>query len=287
MSVQSVQREGQLAAGGQALLPTYAGTLFLSAWMLFLVQPMVAKMVLPRLGGSPSVWNTAMCFFQAMLLLGYLYAHLLTRLGRRTQGAIHGLVLLGSACFLPLDLSQATPPPEGIPVIWLIGQLAVTVGPPFFALSATAPLLQHWFSRTSHRAAADPYFLYAAGNAGSLLALVAYPLLVEPSLPLAAQSQGWAVGLIFVAGGIALCWLGYRDGAAAPDLAVRVARGPTGASGCAGSGSPSCHRRYCLRSPRTSPPISLRRRCSGSSRSRSISSPSSSPSPAGRRSRMP
>jgi hypothetical protein len=208
----------------RALLPIYAATLFLSAWMLFLVQPMVAKMVLPRLGGSSSVWNTAMCFFQAMLLLGYLYAHLLTRLGRHAHGAIHGLVLLGAACFLPLDLSQATPPPEAIPVLWLIGQLAVTVGPPFFALSATAPLLQHWFSRTAHRAATDPYFLYAAGNAGSLLALVVYPLLVEPSLPLAAQSQGWAVGLILVGGGIALCWLACRDGGAAPRRAVPVAR---------------------------------------------------------------
>jgi SAM-dependent methyltransferase len=224
MSVHPVQQKAQLAASAQALLLTYAATLFLSAWMLFLVQPMVAKMVLPRLGGSPSVWNTAMCFFQAMLLLGYLYAHLLTRLGRRTQGVIHGLVLLGTACFLPLDLSQATPPPEGIPALWLIGQLAITVGPPFFALSATAPLLQHWFSRTAHRAAADPYFLYAAGNVGSLLALLAYPLLFEPSLPLAAQSRGWAVGLIFVAGGIALCWLGYRDGAAALHPSVPAAR---------------------------------------------------------------
>jgi hypothetical protein len=227
-SVQPIQQEAQLAAGGQALLPIYAATLFLSACMLFLVQPMVAKMVLPRLGGSPSVWNTAMCFFQAMLLLGYLHAHLLTRLGRRTQAAIYGLVLLSTTCFLPLDLTQATPPPEGIPVLWLIGQLAVTVGPPFFALSATAPLLQHWFSRTTHRAATDPYFLYAAGNAGSLLALVAYPLLVEPRLPLSAQSQGWTVGLILVAGGIALCWLGYRDGAAAPRLAMPAARPTSG-----------------------------------------------------------
>jgi hypothetical protein len=155
MSVQPIRQEAQLATVGHALLPTYVATLFLSAWMLFLVQPMVAKMVLPRLGGSPSVWNTAMCFFQAMLLLGYLYAHLVVRLGRRTQGLIHGLVLLGAACFLPLDLSRATPPPEGIPVLWLIGLLAVTAGPPFFALSATAPLLQHWFSRTAHHAAAD------------------------------------------------------------------------------------------------------------------------------------
>jgi hypothetical protein len=124
------------------LLPSYAATLFFSAGLLFLVQPMVTKMVLPRLGGSPAVWNTSMCFFQAVLLGGYLYAHLLaTRFERRAQALIHGAVLLAAAAFLPLDLTQATPPADGIPVLWLIGRLAITVGPPFFAVSATAPLL--------------------------------------------------------------------------------------------------------------------------------------------------
>src|SRR5579872_2327210 len=122
------------------LLPSYAATLFFGAGLLFLVQPMVTKMVLPRLGGSPSVWNTAMCFFQAVLLLGYLYAHLLTtHFDRRAQGLIHAIVLLAAAAFLPLDLSGATPPAEGIPALWLVGKLALTVGPPFFAVSATAP----------------------------------------------------------------------------------------------------------------------------------------------------
>ena len=111
---------------------------------------MVAKMVLPRLGGSPSVWNTAMCFFQATLLLGYIYAHLLTtRFGRLAQAAIHALVLAACVAFLPLDLTNATPPASGVPALWLIGRLAATVGPPFFALSATAPLLQRWFSHTA------------------------------------------------------------------------------------------------------------------------------------------
>jgi hypothetical protein len=194
------------------LLPSYAATLFFSAGLLFLVQPMVTKMVLPRLGGSPAVWNTSMCFFQAMLLAGYVYAHLLsTRVERRAQALIHAAVLLAAAAFLPLDLTRDTPPADGIPVLWLIGRLAISVGPPFFALSATAPLLQRWFSRTDHPAAADPYFLYAASNAGSLLALLSYPLLVEPALPLHAQSRAWSVGLALVAAGIAVCWLGYRD----------------------------------------------------------------------------
>jgi hypothetical protein len=194
------------------LLPSYAATLFLSAGLLFLVQPMVAKMVLPRLGGSPAVWNTSMCFFQAVLLGGYLYAHLLVSgFERRVQAVIHAAVLLAAAAFLPLDLAKTTPTADTIPVLWLISRLAISVGPPFFALSATAPLLQRWFSRTDHPAAADPYFLYAASNAGSLLALLAYPLLVEPNLPLPVQSRAWALGLALVAGGIGLCWLGYRD----------------------------------------------------------------------------
>ena len=210
------------------LLPSYAATLFFSAGLLFLVQPMVTKMVLPRLGGSPAVWNTGMCFFQAMLLGGYLYAHLLaTRFERRAQALIHGAVLLAAAAFLPLNLTQATPSPDSIPVLWLIGRLAISVGPPFFAISATAPLLQRWFSRTDHPAAADPYFLYAASNAGSLIALLSYPLLVEPNLPLPAQSSAWSLGLALVAAGIGVCWLGYRDRPGAAAGAAAPAASPT------------------------------------------------------------
>jgi hypothetical protein len=209
------------------LLPSYAATLFFSAGLLFLVQPMVTKMVLPRLGGSPAVWNTSMCFFQAMLLGGYLYAHLLaTRFGRRAQALIHAAVLLAAAAFLPLDLTQAPPPAGSIPVLWLIGRLAVSVGPPFFAISATAPLLQRWFSRTDHPAAADPYFLYAASNAGSLIALLSYPLLVEPNLPLPAQSRAWSLGLALVAAGIGICWLGYRSHAAPEAVFAAPAASP-------------------------------------------------------------
>src|SRR5438046_436092 len=135
------------------LLPSYAAALLLGASLLFLVQPMVSKMILPYLGGSPSVWNTCMCFFQAMLLLGYAYAHwLATRFGGLAQAAIHAAVLAVAALFLPFDLTTQLPPTEGSPVPWLVARLAITVGPPFFAISATAPLLQPWFSRTGHPA---------------------------------------------------------------------------------------------------------------------------------------
>ncbi len=200
-----------VAYPARLLVPSYAATLFLGAGLLFLVQPMVTKMILPHLGGSPSVWNTCMVFFQAVLLLGYAYAHVLaTRFGRGAQAAIHAAILALAAMFLPLDLTQDVPPADGSPTLWLIGRLAVTVGPPFFAISATAPLLQRWFSRTDHAAAGDPYFLYAASNAGSLLALLAYPLIVEPELPLWQQSRFWSFGLGLLAAGIAACWLGYR-----------------------------------------------------------------------------
>jgi hypothetical protein len=210
------------------LLPGFAATLFVGACLLFLVQPMVSKMILPRLGGSPSVWNTCMCFFQAMLLLGYAYAHwLASRFGGLAQAAIHAAVLAVAALFLPFDLTTQLPPAEGSPVPWLIARLAITVGPPFFAISATAPLLQRWFSRTDHAAAGDPYFLYAASNAGSLLALLAYPLIVEPALPLWQQSRDWSFGLGLLALGIAFCWVGYRSRTTADPVTAEAAPRPS------------------------------------------------------------
>jgi dipeptide/tripeptide permease len=169
-----------------------------------------------------------MCFFQAMLLLGYAYAHwLATRFGGPAQAAIHAAVLAVAALFLPFDLTTQLPPAEGSPVPWLIACLATTVGPPFFAISATAPLLQRWFSRTDHPAAGDPYFLYAASNAGSLLALLAYPLIVEPALPLWQQSRDWSFGLGLVAFGIAFCWLGYRRSMIAAPVMAEAAPRPS------------------------------------------------------------
>jgi hypothetical protein len=174
----------------------YAGTMFLSALLLFLVQPMVGKMILPLLGGTPAVWNTCMVFFQAALLLGYAYAHVTSmRLGVRRQAGLHLLVLLAPLAVLPIAVAHdATPPTSDNPVWWLLWRLTVTVGLPFFVVATSAPLLQRWFVGTGHPDGRDPYFLYAASNLGSLLALLGYPLLIESSLWLDEQSWLWAAG---------------------------------------------------------------------------------------------
>jgi hypothetical protein len=184
------------------LLPVFSLALFLNAALLFAVQPMFSKLALPLLGGAPAVWNTCMLVFQALLLAGYLYAHLTTRwLGARTQVAVHVGLLALSLLALPIGVPEGwTPPAGGAPIPWLVGLLLVGLGLPFFLLSAGAPLLQQWFSRTDHPAAANPYFLYAASNAGSMLALLAYPLLLEPTLGLARQRTLWAL----VYGGVVL-----------------------------------------------------------------------------------
>src|SRR5688500_5654738 len=178
-----------------ATLAVFTISVFTSAFLLFLVQPLFGKMVLPRLGGSPAVWNACMLFFQAALLAGYLYAHLTTRyLRMRTQAALHMGLMACAALALPIALGERTPPPGGAPVWWLLGVMAATVGPPFAVLAGTGPLLQRWFAHTGHRHAADPYPLYAASNLGSALALLAYPVLFEPRLRLAEQSLGWSLG---------------------------------------------------------------------------------------------
>ena len=182
----------------------FGAAIFLSAFLLFWVQPLFSKMVLPLLGGSPSVWNTAMMFFQLALLAGYGYAHLLTHriAGLRSQIAIHGAVIAGGLFFLPFAVAHdLVPPTTGSPIPWLIGLLAVSIGWPFFALSASAPLVQSWFARSGHRLSGDPYFLYAASNSGSLLALLVFPILLEPTLTLAGQARAWMFGygvLIFI-----------------------------------------------------------------------------------------
>ncbi|NBX30760.1 spermidine synthase, partial [bacterium] len=136
-----------------------------SAAALFLMQPLAGKILLPLLGGSPAVWNTCLVFFQTALLAGYCYADVLARrLPIRGQVAVHAAMLACAAAFLPI--ATLPRPPDGPPIPWLLGTLAVTVGPPFFALSATAPLLQRWFSVTRDRKAHDPYFLYAARKRG-------------------------------------------------------------------------------------------------------------------------
>jgi spermidine synthase len=191
------------------LVAAFVATLFLSALLLFSVQPMFARMVLPRLGGSPSVWAVSMCFFQATLLAGYAYAHLLNRLAApRFAPALH-LLLLGAAVLaLPVGVpAEWSEPPPGNAYLWLMCLLAVGVGLPFFGVSANAPLLQSWFSQSGHPQAADPYFLYGASNLGSLVALLAYPVLIEPFAGLSTQAAMWAVGFIGLGLLIAGCGL--------------------------------------------------------------------------------
>src|SRR5581483_9340751 len=164
------------------LLATFVAAIFLSAALLFAVQPMFAKMVLPRLGGAPSVWSVAMVFFQTALLAGYAYAHLLTRYVPGRPGVLLHLGLMSVAALsLPLAVAAGwgRPPASG-EALWLLGLFTVSIGLPFVALAANGPLLQAWFARTGHPSAHDPYFLYAASNVGSFLALISYPLAVEP-----------------------------------------------------------------------------------------------------------
>ncbi|WP_100960302.1 fused MFS/spermidine synthase [Bosea sp. FBZP-16] len=191
-----------------AMLPVYIGTIFLSAFLLFGIQPMFAKMVLPKLGGSPAVWSTAMVFFQAILLAGYAYAHwLVSRFSVRRAALIHiALMIVVVATSLPIGIAAGfeRPPQQG-EFAWLLLLFAASVGLPFFAVSANGPLLQAWFARTGHAHARDPYFLYAASNIGSFLALLAYPFAVEPALRLATQASAWAWGFGLLLAGITAC----------------------------------------------------------------------------------
>jgi len=176
----------------------FALAIFTSAALVFTVQPMATKLVLPMLGGSPSVWNTAMVFFQAALLAGYAYAHLLQRLGSmKAQMGVHLGLLVLAALFLPLRISGVLgdPAPDA-PIGWLLATLTVSIGAPFAVLSATAPLLQAWYARVrvGHADGQNPYVLYAASNLGSFLALISYPTVIEPLLTLSGQRAGWSGG---------------------------------------------------------------------------------------------
>jgi len=184
---------GRYPAGMDGMLPLYAITLGLSALLLFWVQPLYARMTLPLLGGAPAVWITAMLFFQAALLAGYLYTHLSIRwLGLKRQSLLHGVLLLLAFVAMPIAVPEGwTPPPGAMPVDWLIALMAAGVGLPFFAVSATAPLLQRWFAHTGHAESANPYFLYGVSNIGSIAALVGYPVLAEPLMRLGEQSRAW------------------------------------------------------------------------------------------------
>ncbi len=179
----------------RALVTLFAVTLFTSAFLMFLMEPMVARMVLPSLGGAPAVWNTCLVFFQAMLLAGYAYAHGATAwLGVRRHLAMHAALIALPLVALPFNLANATPPSGENPAVWLLLALLVTIGLPFFVLSTSAAVLQKWYSATGDRGADDPYFLYTASNLGSFVALIAYPAVVEPTLRLQDQARVWTAG---------------------------------------------------------------------------------------------
>jgi len=176
----------------------FFGTIFTSAFLLFLIQPLIAKMILPKMGGTPSVWNTCIVFFNLILLLGYIYAYLSTKyLDFRKQLFFHFFVLFATCPFLPLVLPKIlTMDVSASPIISLLIILLSTISVPFFVLSATGPLYQKWFALGPDLSANDPYFLYSISNAGSLLGLILYPLIIENFFPLITQKFIWKIGIL-------------------------------------------------------------------------------------------
>ncbi|TKT72222.1 class I SAM-dependent methyltransferase [Afipia massiliensis] len=206
-SVTSDTASQSTGARNALVLVVYTAAIFTSALLLFSVQPLFTKMVLPRLGGSPAVWSVAMVFFQSLLLGGYAYAHYLMTLKSRVAPVVIHLVLLTVALFtLPLSIAGGwgEPPASGY-AFWLLGLFAVSIGLPFFALAANNPMLQAWFVRTGHPDGPDPYFLYASSNIGSFLALLSYPVLLEPMFSLRTQNLIWTGGYALLIILIAAC----------------------------------------------------------------------------------
>src|SRR5882757_8183163 len=192
----SVAAEQSAVSRNRLILVVYTLAIFVSALLLFSVQPLFTKMVLPRLGGSPAVWSVAMVFFQSLLLGGYAYAHYLMQLrNRMIPVAAHLVLLIVALLTLPLSIASGwgEPPTSGY-AFWLLGLFAVSIGLPFFALAANNPLLQAWFVRSGHPNGPDPYFLYASSNIGSFLALLSYPVLLEPMFTLRTQNLIWTSG---------------------------------------------------------------------------------------------
>jgi hypothetical protein len=185
----------------------YTLTIFLSAFLLFIIQPMMSKLLLPQLGGNPSVWNAAMLFFQSILLLGYLYAHFSSRfLGPKKQSYVHIALLALSLLWLPIALKSDIGFSSSMyPVAWITLALFLSIGMPFIVLSSNAPLIQYWISNTKSKYASNPYFLYSASNIGSLLALLAYPLVIEPALNLDHQAQYWSILFYFFVAFVLCC----------------------------------------------------------------------------------
>ena len=205
----------------------YGLTIFLGAFLLFQVQPLIGKYILPWFGGGPGVWTTCMLFFQVILLAGYAYAHLLTtKLRPRTQAIVHGLLLLGALVSLPITPREALKPDgSGNPTAQILLLLTLSLGLPYFVLSATSPLLQQWFNRAYP--GRSPYRLFALSNAGSLLALISFPFLFEPHSTRQQQASLWGWALAAYAIGCGACafklWKGRHDSPAIENSAAASA----------------------------------------------------------------
>ncbi len=209
------QIDSTMASRRVRLAPlVFTATIFLSAALLFFVQPLFAKIVLPVIGGSPSVWTTAMLFFQSVLLAGYLYAHFSTRyLGPTAQIAVHGAIWAAALLFLPPALPDGWQLDPTAPIAWqTLGLFALGVGVPFALLSSNAPLIQAWYARSGGPSAEDPYFLYGASNLGSLIALMAFPLVAEPLFGAGDIAGGFAIGFFALGAGLLACGLSATAG---------------------------------------------------------------------------
>ena len=186
---------------------TYATAVLLGAFLLFQVQPLISRFILPWFGGNPAVWTTCLLFFQALLFAGYAYAHLSERLlSPAVQAGVHLALLTAALLVLPIAPDSAWKPPDGSnPAGRILLLLTVTVGLPYFVLSTTAPLIQAWFSRT--HTGRSPYRLYALSNLGSLAALLTYPFVVEPALDVVEQATLWSRLFMAFAALAAVCAL--------------------------------------------------------------------------------
>ncbi len=202
----------------------FVATILVGSFLLFLVQPLVARMALPRLGGAPNVWNSAMLVYQALLLAGYAYAHRLARLATGQQAVIHIALLAMCGLTLPIVLAQPPTFAAGWEVLWVPLLLLLTVGPVFFAVAAQAPLMQRWYSL--HAASGEPWALYAASNLGSFAGLMAYPLLAEPLLSIERQSLAWSLGYALLVVLVVACAWSRRGVVPVPAKPVATAMQP-------------------------------------------------------------
>ncbi len=213
--------EARPSAAGR---PLFVLTILTGSFLLFLVQPMVARMALPRLGGAPAVWNSAMLVYQALLLAGYFYAHRLSKMSLAKQARVHLVLLAVAALTLPVSLANLPPPAPGMEVLWVPALLALTIGPVFFLVSAQAPLMQRWFAADPNAGA--PWALYSASNLGSFAGLIAYPLLAEPLMSVQGQAIGWSVGYGLLVVLVLLCARARRGVAGQAVAAVEVTSPP-------------------------------------------------------------